>query len=1268
VTERDADRRLEELLAECYECIEAGQSPDFERYRATDPDLVPQLESFFRDEEDDRDFGRQKKALDEYAAAAETGAPSATPRPERGGPVRVGDVLGDYEVVAPIARGGMGAVFRARQRSLPREVALKVLLDDGDAERFRNEAQLAAKLHHDTIVSIYEVGAHHGRPYIVMALADGGTLRDRLAAGPLPPREAAELLRPVCEAVAHAHANGVLHRDLKPSNVLLDGGRPRVADFGLAKGVAVDDPALTRSGDLVGTPRYMAPEQARGTPVGPRADVYALGAILYECLTGRPPFQAPGVLDTLRQVIDQDPVPPRRLVPGVPRDLETVCLKCLEKDAARRYASASALADDLTNYLEHRPVKARPAGPARRLVKWSRRHPALSATAVAGLLVVGLLAAFGLHLRAKNVELEGSNDQVRRHAERVEAAGVTIAKQRDDLAAANTEVTAQRDKVLASLRLGRGVIKQFYVRMSRNPRLRNYDLEALRADLLREAVAGYETLAKQGGDLPELRFERGQALGMLGQIRGELGEHAAAVGHLRDALGVFAKLDAEAPGNRDYRRALALTLGELGLALGRSGDQAGAEAEHREALKGFAELAAEPGATTDDLLSEAGAHGNLANLCQHTGRPDMALAEYTEALKLGRKAGTREPARRNLAATLHNLGLFHQHRGELKRAEELEGEAEDLRRGLRREEERETAHAEELADGLLNRSSLYADTGRPDEALKALDEAADLLGKLADEHPAVPGYRAGLARVLNNRGILLTDLGRPGADRAFERALELRRKLVDAYPAAHAWREDLAASLHNLARWHDDAGRSGPAAAVVREALAIREALVKQHPQVVEYRKSLAVTRRAAADHEKDVGRAKALYGKALELQKRLIEEFPNVPEHTVELTKTLNNLGGRENLIESLRLRQELVRRFPGIAEYESLLAGAHDRLATDWYADDLKEAEKHYHDALVIRERLAQAHQNVPQHWADLARNCDNLGLVLARTDRHGPAEEYFTRGVKLFEPLAAADGSPANYRRDLAHLLTNRGVFFSQTRRFDLANADYLKAIGQYESLVKLDPDRTDWTSSLGLACDNLARLLRRKDPAEALKLHEKAMAVLEELFRHEPSNNVRARLAQARAEQALTLCVNERPRDSLPHWERAIALNDGTDSVPWRLNYFEALARAGEHARAFAEVEKVATVPDVPAGIVYRLAQVLAQAAAAAGADAKLSPAERERQATRCADKALALLKRVEGADFFRYPEELAHLKTGAEFAPLRPRPEFKALLERVSKGK
>jgi WD40 repeat protein len=329
-------------------------------------------------------------------------------------PAEVFRRFGDYEILREIARGGMGVIFLARQVSLNRPVALKMILagqlaDETDVKRFHTEAESAANLDHPGIVPIFEVGQHDGQHFFSMAFIEGNSLAQRLADGPLPAREAADLIRQVSAAIEYAHSRGVIHRDLKPANILLErSGKPRVTDFGLAKKLEADS-GLTGSGQIMGTPSYMPPEQANGRPadVGPAADVYALGATLYALITGRPPFQAATAMDTMLLVVNDEPVPPRRLNPSIPRDLETICLTCLRKEPSKRYASAALLSDDLTRFLSGESINARPSSRLEKSVKWARRRPAIAGLSMATLLATAVgIAGIAWQWHTANVQRE----------------------------------------------------------------------------------------------------------------------------------------------------------------------------------------------------------------------------------------------------------------------------------------------------------------------------------------------------------------------------------------------------------------------------------------------------------------------------------------------------------------------------------------------------------------------------------------------------------------------------------------------------------------------------------------------------------------------------------------------------------------------------------------------------------------------------------------------------------------------------------------------
>lgn len=365
----DHDELLVELLDQMVARTRGGSAGSLEELISTHPHLEHELRELWATVQITEDFASFDGLFDQVDATVLG--------PSQGSSMEAFEPrdYGDYELLEELGRGGMGVVYKAWQKDLDRIVALKMILrgdlaSPADLARFRAEAEAAAQLHHPHIVPVYEVGEIDGRPFFSMKLIEGTTLSRKLADGPLPSRTAAEMLAPICRAIADAHRRGVLHRDLKPSNILIDNeGLTYVTDFGLAKRVKTDPldthsaglQSLTQSGAILGTPSYMAPEQAAGNrgEVSTSSDIYSLGAILYVMLTGRPPFQAESAVDTVLMVLEQDVVPPRMLNPRVDPDLEMIALKCLQKPQDLRYATADALADDLEAYLANEPISAR---------------------------------------------------------------------------------------------------------------------------------------------------------------------------------------------------------------------------------------------------------------------------------------------------------------------------------------------------------------------------------------------------------------------------------------------------------------------------------------------------------------------------------------------------------------------------------------------------------------------------------------------------------------------------------------------------------------------------------------------------------------------------------------------------------------------------------------------------------------------------------------------------------------------------------------------
>jgi serine/threonine-protein kinase len=625
----------------------------------------------------------------EIAAAAATRAPK-TRR------------FGDYELLEEIARGGMGVVYQARQVSLNRIVAVKTILagqlaSAADVERFRAEAQAAASLQHPNIVAIHEVGEHDGQQYFSMDYIQGRNLAEVVREGPLPARQAARYLKAIAEAIHFAHQRGILHRDLKPSNVLLDQfDQPRVTDFGLAKQMKADSD-LTRSGQVLGSPNFMPPEQAASKhgQVGPPSDVYSLGAILYYLLAGRPPFAAETLADALQQVCQSEPAPLRLWNPSVPRDLETMCLKCLEKEPRRRYATAQELADELGRFLSDEPILARPVSQPEKLWRWCRRKPALAALAATVVALLASIVALSLVVARRATAGRDAEKRERQIAERARTNEMQLR-----LAAETAEKSARTEAVNSV------AVANFLREALRGVRpsiAKGRDTTLLREILDRTAQRVGRELKDQPEVEANLRFT-------LGQVYRDLGDHAKSEQMSRAALAIWRKLRPEVDGNVAYslnnvaleladqgkldeaeqlqRQALAIhqklysephsetvnSLGNLGLTLTRRGQMADAEELMRQAADLGRKL------QRDERLTGPGALANLASLLSRTGK--LAEAEELEREALARRVERFGELHIDVAASLNGLGLVLARQRKFAEAETMWRQALAIRRKL----------------------------------------------------------------------------------------------------------------------------------------------------------------------------------------------------------------------------------------------------------------------------------------------------------------------------------------------------------------------------------------------------------------------------------------------------------------------------------------------------------------------------------------------------------------------------------------------------------
>jgi serine/threonine-protein kinase len=805
--------------------------------------------------------------------------------PQAGGQEPGPRVVAGYEVLGVLGHGAMGVVYKARQRGLNRVVALKMILAGAHAgahelDRFRTEAESVARIQHPHIVQIHEVGEADGRPYFSLEFVDGGSLARKIAGTPQPPREAAGLVRLLAGAMQHAHQAGIIHRDLKPGNILLKAdGTPKIADFGLAKRLEQDG-GQTQSGAILGTPNYMAPEQAegKGSEVGPLADVYSLGAILYEMLTGRPPFRAPTMLETLEQVRSREPVAPTELQPKVPRDLETICLKCLQKDPRKRYADAGALAGDLGRFQNGEPIRARPVGRVERLWRWARRNPRLALLG-AGTAVVLVAWAVSMSLLAWELKLQkDSTEQARAEADRNAAvaadnekkanANAARALENEKKANANADL-ARQNAALALTRQTAAIqrVLQLGGRMQKKLNCRRLledsrpEIRALRDDLLGMLRQETENMAKDVEAAGLTPFARLSAQQLLGALLKNLGQGEEALRQFRRGCDLAEKLARELPDN-DKARAnygfMLQRLGEMELELNRDARLA---REHFQKGRDLQQQVADRPHGRDyskqdnqRLLSIADV--NLGKATLELGDPAAARNFFQKARDLRTAWSEAEPknvsARSYLAEAYLWLGIVNGHLDDEKAARAALDEALHICRELTEKFPNDFSFQADLADLLGHDGDAQLRLGQEAESEKTYQLSLEHLRAALAGHPDETSYRLQEVRTEEQLAVAAARTGRrEESGKHYREALRLAEELLRVEPNNLTWQ---TARLRPLAY-------SGKEAEAARQA----DALCRQHPKSIPVLVDAARCYAACAGAAADPADRQRYLGKALD-------------------------------------------------------------------------------------------------------------------------------------------------------------------------------------------------------------------------------------------------------------------------------------------------------------------------------------------------------------------------------------------------------------------
>ena len=863
--------------------------------------------------------------------------------------------VGQYEILEEIDRGGMGIVYKARQRGLNRIVAIKLIRSDdaSDSERarFRAEAESAAKLQHPNIVQIHEVGEEDGCEFLSMEYIEGGSLEKRLARERLSIGDSARLMATLAKAIHYAHEQGIVHRDLKPGNILLSGDVPKIADFGLAKRMLVGSDAQTQTGAVLGTPCYMSPEQAEGKTrdIAPPTDVYALGAILYELLVGRPPFQGDTPLETMDLIRSREPERPAAITPKLPRDLETICLKCLRKEPMRRYVSAQALADDLHRFLDHEPIRARRVSLVERGWRWSCRRPAISGL-VAMLLLVSMVAGAIVVEQQRHVgELAKSAEATKRNAAKVQQ-----------------RAEAATQEAGANLREAKQAIERLSLLGANLHDQPGMGKTAQRT--VEEALAQYRVMLEKYGNDHSVRWEAARGFERAGFIQLELGQFKSAEQTLKQGVQLSRTLQQNP--QIDYERAGILIL--LAHTQRSLQNWKESEASYHAAIELLEDLVAKFPTENVYATRLANTRVNLCVVLMQDDRHDIAQQAYCRAIQLHRGAIERsagfetsststdedvnadeapreeilaaQTLRRRvvqhgdgllvrlvqgrylseLALTIDDLGLLLQERGDSELAQVAIREALELRQlGIRH------ARGEDWRRFFLARSHRHVgqveySRRNYQAAATEFEDALLVLKKLAADFPNRVNYQSRL-------GIAHTDIGRVRRDmKQFEvaqqnhhSAVAIHERLVKNDPSLETLKDDLANSLYHM-------GRTLVASGHPAEAIERLERTLELDPDSARAANELAWLLVMAPDHQiRDPQRA-------LPLAERAVELGPQSGNYWNSLGVAHYRCGNDDDAIAALMQSVEL--RGGGDALDWHFLAMAHARkgdrdLAVEWF-----------------------------------------------------------------------------------------------------------------------------------------------------------------------------------------------------------------------------------------------------------------------------------------------------------------------------------------------
>lgn len=975
--------------------------------------------------------------------------------------------MGPYQILEQFARGGMGVIYRARHMQLDRVVALKVILtgqlaSEIEIARFRKESHTIASLDHPNIVPIYDVGESEGFHYFSMPLLEGDNLADRIHEHPLHAQQAAKWVLEIANAVSFAHQHGVIHRDLKPRNILLDAsGKACVTDFGLAKVVSdrseehylhgLNIPELTMSGEVVGTPGYMAPEQAAGKPTS-ASDVYSIGAVLYAMLTGRPPFQAATLIETLRQVQDKEPVEPRRLNATIPRDLETIVLKCLSKNPKLRYETAAALSADLERFIEGKPISARATSKFEHAWRWVKRNPVVAglSSAVFVSLLIGLCVSLWFY---------------------------SLASSREELATQNFGIALS-------------TVKKYLTDVATSPELKSKGLEPLRRNLLKTAQEFYEQLEKQSKDaVAKERLTDAQY--NLGEINLELGNWREADRYFQQSIeGLESQVDGSA-----NKSTLLLQVGntyQMQAESRKHSDSKAWEEAIQAALKIYRDLNARSKSPTSMLgiastLADFGIHLENTDRASESVEAFKEVDEMCRELRQQMQVSADTYAAKRLLKIIDFLALHKQQHGKFVEAEEWLLASEDLAKSLIKFDPEDQQLIYRLARVYKNLNMIYSRLQRFDDSESRFQQSHEIFQQLTREHPLVHEYLDDNATLCMNRAVTLAQRGEfGGSAAAMQTAYLLQLELVTKKPDDFKSNWGIGLLCSNYGNVLQKTGELGESESKLGEAVGYFSKAKRIDPNDKNLILGMTSCQLNLGNLYRDQGKiveSKGLFESAVDALTELISKVPSVIGFrkscvvgNINLATSCRELREFDRAIAAISagkaMSEKLVEEQPDSVEFQSLFASvltAESEVWTD--TGDLQSATNGCEQALEILRNLIKTAESGDRFRISLAIALSDLTRIQLR-------EEKFLEALQTSEQALEAYGFEMRVRAGKS-AAENRQI----RERLCWAHRDRARALF---GLKRLEQAKSECELGLGFQTGSQADSLRA--------LHARILSVL------------------------------------------------------------------------------------------------------------------------------------------------------------------------------